>query len=277
MSPIIDKSRHKATRLALAAAAVAALISVGSVDYYRSIDDVKPQVALVAPNSDTSLTAAKEVAEPVAAMPVPASRETRTAMIDRLIASGKAVDAQAAFGVIESCVTARRMEPYAMAATEEIVKAVYKRNFASPAQACEGVMAGHLAQRLPLAIRAAEAGLPRSYTDLWGLAAQDPFVQNDSAFVLAFPAIRDAAIQRAEKDALMGRYLYLSNCNDPPRCSNVDLPEALKLWTAYVDAGGLKQNRDTVTPQLSKALGPEQAEAAINKGRALVAAARGTK
>ena len=55
------------------------------------------------------------------------------------------------------------------------------------------------------------------------------------------------------------------------------LPESLKLWTAYVDVGGLKQNPDTVTPQLSKSLGPEQAAIAINKGHALVAAARGTK
>jgi hypothetical protein len=282
MRPIIDKPKHNLTRVVALTTSVAAAAAVGSVAYYRSIDGVKPEVIPVTQTTNTSpasvpLSGGADLTKPPAPTPLPAPNETRTAMIDRLVASGKAADAQAAFRVIEACVVARRMEPYAAAATEDVVKAVYKRNFPAPTQACEGVLAGHVTQRLPLAIRAAEAGLPRSYADLWGLGAQDPFVQNDPAYVSAFPAIRDAAVQRADRDALMGRYLYLSNCNDPPKCSNVDLQEALKLWTAYVEVGGLKQNRDTVTPQLSKALTPEQSIVAINKGHALVAAARERK
>lgn len=277
-----NRPRRKAARIGVAAAAILALLAGGAAVLDRSADGIKPQAAVVAPDAGNSLNAARSngdevAAEAAAPMSAMAPRETRTAMIDRLVASGQAADAQAAFRVIEACVKARLIERQAAKETEDAVKALYQRSFPAATQVCEGVLAGHVTQRVPLALRAAQAGLARSYVDLWALGAQDPFVQNDPAYAAAFPSIRDAAVQRADPDALMGRYAYLSNCSDPPRCSTVDLPEALKLWTAFVEVGGLKHSRDTVTPRLSDALGPEQAAIAISNGHALVAAAKGAR
>ena len=274
------------SRLKIAVIVAAVAIAAGVAFYVFSHGLNRDAVTLAtraesaASGSQTSMGQSPEVPM-VAEAHAPASDanagETRAQELARWVASGKPEGAQAAFRAIEACVAAKRLEALIAAETQEVVKAVYRRNFTPAVQACEGITGGQVTQRLPLAIKAAEAGLPGSYLDLWALGAQDEFIQNDAAYVAAFPAIRDAAVERADKDALMGRFQFLSNCSDPPRCNNVDLPQALTLWTAYVEVGGLKQRQDTVTAQLSGKMTLEQSAAAIAAGHALVTTAKGAK
>lgn len=268
------------SRWGIAITVVTAIAGVITFGYYKA-SNISPQVVIINPHVTLPTVAATPGTSAKAAPTTPAQTplpdETRTAMLDRLIASGNAADAQRAFRIINQCVAAQKFEPFIAAASEEAIKAMLKRNVPQPGTACEGVMAGHLTQTIPLAIKAAQAGLPKSYLDLWGMTMYDRAINDDPQYKAAFPAIRDAAVKRADPDALMGRFMYVSNCADPG-CTNVDNAEALKLWTAYIDAKGLPgKNADTATAQLSKILGPEKAAVAIQQGHQLVADARNTQ
>lgn len=277
---------QRPSRLVLAAIVVTVALAAGAALYFladlgsREVVTLATRVGSAASaselsNRQTSAVPASTVG--LALSPDVPAAETRAQELDRWIASGKPEDAQAAFRAIDACVTARRMEPLLAAETDESLKAVYTRNFPSRREACEGVTGGQATQRLPLAIRAAQAGVPGSYADFWGLGAHDELVQRDAAYVAAFPSIRDTAVERADKDALMSRFQYLSNCSEPPRCENVDLAQALTLWTAYAEVAGLKQDKDKVTARLTDKMPPEQSAPAIAAGHALVARARATK
>lgn len=229
----------------------------------------KPQTVTV-PRSLQSSTLAitLPVAKSVATL---LTGETRMQMLDRLIA-GTPVEAFSALNVINLCVTSRGLEAREKAETDPILKAVYLRSAPPTSAACDGVLAGHLTQRLPLAFRAAEAGVPGAFGPLWALAHEVD--DRDPTFAAKWPAIRERYIQAADPEALSESLTLSANCSPQPMCRD-EYRELVHL-TALQDVIG-PQPYETAASALTQHLGAERATQAIEAGHALVATAKGSK
>ncbi len=275
---MIEKPKRKGTRIALAVCAAVAVMAAGGIAYYRT-GDTEPQVAAnLNPKTATPQVMAypqpqEDAKSAYAPAPLtkPLPSESRTAQIDRL-AKGTPAEALQAVKLLQSCAYVEPFERHSADPQADPMIAKRLRELA-PASGCDGVMGGQRTMILPLAIKAAQANVPGAFAQLLGMSLQYPEMQDDASLKQAWSDIHQANLKAANPDALMARFQYESNCSDPPKCTGRDLPAALEHWTTYIDATGgkPKYGPDTVTPQLTKAIGPQKAQAAIAQGHAAYA------
>jgi hypothetical protein len=281
-SPIyIDKKPKPSLRWGLSLLAVAAVAA--AVAYHDGGGRQERQtvtLARVPPAGAADLPTARSGAQAAAAAPAPLPSETRAQQFDRL-ARGTPAEALEAVKLLRACdvLDLAKRERENHIAEGETVPAQLDA-WAGAADSCDGFAGAQKAQAIPLALKAAQAGVPGAFGELRRLEAQS-FKQDgmeDPRIAAALPAIWDAYVKVADPGALLEKSMQEdgSMCLDPPACSNVNPYQSLVHWTAYVDTGASKTvaaNGDTVTPRYAATLGPDQAQAqaAIAEGHTLYA------
>ena len=216
--------------------------------------------------------------------PPPHANETRAQQFDRL-ARGTPEEALQALKLLEPCEDAdfAALELAAPASDNDDPTFRSQRNAKVAAKvkalsaSCEGIAAGQRTQSIPLAIKAAQAGIPGAFEALTRQEARSALGADDRGgdprdprIIEVMPAIWDAYVKAGNPNAILARYARVSNCPHTETCSGYDPRMALVLWTMYVDSGALKFP-DSLTARWIKTLGSDVAQAAISEGHAAYA------
>jgi hypothetical protein len=210
---------------------------------------------------------------------------SKAAEFNRLIQTGKPVDALTAYKLAAGCEGHKAWAALAKQAPLED-----QRLFAAqaPKDPCGDLSPGQIATRLELLRIALDAGVHGALAAL--VSTEGPHgVLHTIADGPQWRALENAAIAAGEKSAdpytLLSRSSFYMNCHNtgqPCETSDADKAKALMYWVAFQEAKKLDKmppamssgGSETLVDRYSKSLPPEVAQKAIDEGKTLVATAR---
>ncbi len=219
--------------------------------------------------------------------PAAAKAGSKADEFNRLIRTGKPVDAYAAYKLAASCESEKAWAALFKQAPPEVQKVVVHE----PQKACGDLSPGQVASRLELLRIALDAGVHGALASLVtneGPAGILHTIPDGPEWRAMELAALDAGVKTADPYALVSRSSYYMNChNSGQQCepSEADKTKALMYWVAFQEAKALNDGRppmvsssgETVVERYSKMLPPEVAKKAIDDGKTLVALARGQR
>ena len=235
----------------------------------------------------TALAEAQQSAQ-TEAQPQVLSAERLSGKFDRLVATGKPIDAFAAYQISAECAAARWWQDKQKQLQDP--SAVYGDLFKGlqpPELACGDLSPGQIGTRVELLRRAAAAGVHGAYAAL-NLESPAGILQGLSLaeWLQLSEASFDAGLSTADPMTLIERSGQAANCPNVPLCSNPsgdNFAEALKYLIAFResqvrDAGPFKPEQEralqAAISRYSVSLLPDVVTRSLADGKALVETAK---
>ncbi|MRD49741.1 hypothetical protein [Caenimonas koreensis] len=258
--------------LAIALAGIASAI-IGSLDAAGSTNDsaVGPAHPVAARHAPAQIQIATGHSFEDAEVSKPQAVESLSQRVDRLAQAGTPDKAFEAVQILNACIDSQLAEREGALATDPDEKAALLR-YGSPKEKCASLLPGQLAQRFTLVIQAAEARVPNAYVTMEQMVDDNPY---NTELAAAARRVIQLNIAAADPQTLLTQHMDAVSCA-PAECTPEDLARGLTLWTAYRVVKN-KTGPDEILDSLIRALGTQQAQAAIQAGEKIALDAHARK
>ena len=283
----MDQKRIGLGVAAVAAVAIAAGLLLRSAPEPVVAVSPPPTTVAHAPSPTAVPTSQPDAPVPAAtAASSPPAMASKAAEFNRLISTGKPVDAHKAYRLAATCEADKAWMALAKQSDLESQQ-LYAAQ--APRDACGDLSPGQVASRFELLRIALDAGVHGALGSL--LLNEGPYgilhtIPDGLQWRATELAALDASVKTADPYALISMSSLYSSChNSVEACepTEADMAKALMYWVASMEAMDLREGRrrpqmvdasgETVVERYSKLLPPDVARRAIDDGKAFVAAA----